>query len=77
MLAESSGVSVPYRSRRNVRLIYGKIDGHIGRTYMALRTPWREPFVQRFLCVLTDGLVYRGTAGNSTLQFSCLGTVKQ
>jgi hypothetical protein len=41
-----------YGGRRNVRLTYGKIGGHIDRTDTASRTLWREPFVQRFLFVL-------------------------
>jgi hypothetical protein len=61
-----------YGGRRNVRLTYGKIGGHIDRTDTASRTSWREPFVQRFLFVLIDEFVYCGTAGNAALQFSCL-----
>jgi hypothetical protein len=63
--------SVPYGSRRYVRLTYGKIGGRISHTDTALRTSRRELFVRRFLCALIDGFVYCGTAGNSALQFSC------
>ncbi len=67
--------SLPYVKHRDARRVTcGKIDSHIHRIDMALRISWRAFFVQRSLCILIDGFVFRGTAGNSASQFSRLLT---